>query len=88
MKKLISFAVLAMALSTTILSCSKDDDSSSNNKDCTTCTSEKDGLTTSTTVCDNQDGTITINVNGVESTIPGNYDVYIQALAATGANCN
>lgn len=89
MKKIISFAVLTAALSTALVSCSKDDDSSSSsNTPCTTCSLSAFGITTTTSVCDNGDGTLAVTINGVEQTVTASYDAYVQGLTAAGANCN
>ncbi len=90
MKKFFALTALALASSVALTSCSKDDDSSdSNNDDCITCSISQAGVTLSSEVCDNGDGTITFTVNGTApQTITADYDTYVAAAEAGGYSCN
>lgn len=88
MKKIISFAIIASALSISFVSCSKDDDSSSSsNVECVTCNYALAGIP-DVTICDNGDGTVTLTTSGVENVQTLDYDTYIQTLTLAGASCN
>lgn len=88
MKKFFALTALALASSVALTSCSKDDDSSDSNNDCVTCTISQSGITASSEICDNGDGTITVTTSGIDQTITAEYSAYVALLEQGGASCN
>ena len=67
MKKIILTAAVVGML--TFTACGSDDDSGEDAQVCETCTIDFLGITTVTEYCDNEDGTVTATVDGVEEIV-------------------
>lgn len=89
MKRIFSISILAVAFSMALTSCSKDDDSNDSNNDCLTCTVSLGGTSSSTEICDNGDGSVTIISLGQETVIPNTTVTQAsQSFILAGGSCN
>ncbi|NNK81554.1 MAG: hypothetical protein HKO92_00370 [Flavobacteriaceae bacterium] len=89
MKKRILSTLVVLSLS--ISACSNNDDKDTPSEDCRTCLLELLGESTSTEICDNGDGTVTITSNGEEETQDLDGATFAQLIAGyelLGASCN